>query len=84
VFFRLSQARSSPFQQLFLIALKQGMSDPSDWAQLAWSVIGDQGEVLLKGDQPLLTAQENLAELTEQAQAFAETSLGILQALKIA
>jgi hypothetical protein len=40
--------------------------------------------VLLKGDQPLLTAQENLAELTEQAQAFAETSLGILQALKIA
>jgi len=71
-------------QQLFLISIKQGMTDPQDWAQLAWAVIGDQGEVLHKGDQPLLTAEENLAEMTEQARAFAQTPLDILIALKIA
>jgi len=47
-------------------------------------VISEQGEVLVKGDQPLLTAEENLAELTEQAQAFADQSLVVLKALKIA
>ncbi|MFJ2279985.1 class I SAM-dependent methyltransferase [Pseudomonas sp. NPDC087803] len=74
----------SRVQQLFLISIKQGMSDPQDWAQLAWAVIGDQGEVLLNGDQPLLTAEENLAEMTERARAFAQTPLDILMALKIA
>ncbi len=74
----------SRVQQLFLISLKQGMTDPQDWAQLAWAVIGEQGEVLLRGDQPLLTAEENLAEMTEQARAFAQTPLDILMALKIA
>jgi hypothetical protein len=74
----------SRVQQLFLISIKQGMTDPQDWAQLAWAVIGDQGEVLHKGDQPLLTAEENLAEMTEQARAFAQTPLDILMALKIA
>ena len=40
--------------------------------------------MLLRGDQPLLTAEENLAEMTEQARAFAQTPLDILMALKIA
>jgi SAM-dependent methyltransferase len=74
----------SRVQQLFLISIKQGMTDPQDWAQLAWAVIGEQGEVLHKGDQPLLTAEENLAEMTERARAFAQTPLDILMALKIA
>lgn len=73
----------SRFQQLFLISIKQGRKQPAEWAQLAWGVISEQGEVLVKGDQPLLTAEENLAELTEQAQAFAEQSLVVLSALKI-
>lgn len=74
----------SRVQQLFLISIKQGMTDPQDWAQLAWAVIGEQGEVLHKGDQPLLTTEENLAEMTERARAFAQTPLDILMALKIA
>ena len=74
----------SRFQQLFLISIKQGRKHPAEWAQLAWSVISEQNEVLIKGDQPLLTAEENLAELTEQAQAFAEQSLVVLRALKVA
>lgn len=74
----------SRFQQLFLISIKQGKQQPAEWAQLAWSVISEQGEVLLSNGQPLLTAQENIAELTAQAQAFAEQSLVVLKALKIA
>ncbi|HWH87661.1 MAG TPA: class I SAM-dependent methyltransferase [Pseudomonas sp.] len=74
----------SRFQQLFLISSKQGKQHPAEWAQLAWGVISEQGEVLIKDGQPLLTAEANIAELTEQAQVFAEQSLPVLKALKIA
>jgi SAM-dependent methyltransferase len=72
------------FQQMFLIAIKQGKKQPAEWAQLAWDIIGDQGEGLVKDGKALTTAAENVAALTEQAEAFAETSLVILRALKIA
>jgi hypothetical protein len=73
----------SRFQQLFLISIKQGKSRPAEWALLAWGIIGGQGEGLLKNGKALTTAEENIAELTEQAEAFAERSLVILRALKI-
>lgn len=73
----------SRFQQLFLISIKQGKKHPTEWAQLAWGIIGEQGEGIVKDDKPLTTAEENIAELTEQAEAFAEKSLVILKALKI-
>lgn len=73
----------SRFQQLFLISIKQGKKHPAEWAQLAWGIIGGQGEGLLKDGKALTTAEENLAELTAQAQAFAESTLVILKALKI-
>ncbi|MGF6109635.1 class I SAM-dependent methyltransferase [Pseudomonas frederiksbergensis] len=73
----------SRFQQLFLISIKQGKKHPAEWAQLAWSIISEQGEGLVKDGKALTTAEENIAELTEQAQAFAEQSLVILKALSI-
>jgi hypothetical protein len=73
----------SRFQQLFLISIKQGKTRPADWALLAWGIIGGQGEGLLKDGKALTTAEENIAELTEQAEAFAERSLIVLKALKI-
>ncbi|KOY01619.1 class I SAM-dependent methyltransferase [Pseudomonas nunensis] len=73
----------SRFQQLFLISIKQGKKHPAEWAQLAWSIISDQGEGLLKDGNALTTAEENIAELTEQAEAFAGKSLVILKALGI-
>jgi SAM-dependent methyltransferase len=76
-------ATVSRFQQLFLISIKQGKTRPADWALLAWGIIGGQGEGLLKNGKALTTAEENIAELTEQAEAFAEQSLVILKALKI-
>lgn len=74
----------SRFQQLFLISIKQGKQQPAEWAQLAWSVISEQGEVLVDNGQPLLTAEANIAALTAQAQVFAERTLPVLRALKIA
>ncbi|QXH62662.1 class I SAM-dependent methyltransferase [Pseudomonas azerbaijanorientalis] len=73
----------SRFQLLFLISIKQGRKHPAEWAQLAWGVLAEQGEVLIKDNQPLTTAEENIAELTEQAEAFAEQSLVVLKALNI-
>ncbi|NWA29827.1 methyltransferase regulatory domain-containing protein [Pseudomonas gingeri] len=73
----------SRFQQLFLISIKQGKKQPAEWAQLAWGIIGEQGEGLLKDGKPLSTAEENMAELLAQAKAFQENSLLVLTALKI-
>ncbi|MFJ2319645.1 class I SAM-dependent methyltransferase [Pseudomonas sp. NPDC087817] len=74
----------SRFEQLFLISIKQGQTHPAEWAQLAWAIVGEQGEVLVKDGKPLMTVEENIAEFTARAHVFAEKSLVILKALGIA
>ncbi|MPQ71726.1 MULTISPECIES: class I SAM-dependent methyltransferase [unclassified Pseudomonas] len=73
----------SRFQQLFLISIRQGKKHPAEWAQLAWGIISEQGEGIVKDGKALSTAEENMAELLTQAEAFEEKSLVILKALKI-
>ncbi|HCI15025.1 MAG TPA: methyltransferase [Gallionellaceae bacterium] len=72
------------FQQLFLLAMSQGKKQPVEWAQFVWQILSEQGQKLLKDGKTLETAEENLAELTAQAQTFAEKQLPVLQALQIA
>lgn len=72
------------FQQLFLLALGQGKKQPAEWAQHAWQVLASQGQKLVKEGKALDTPEENVAELTAQAQAFAEKQLPILKALQVA
>ncbi|HEY0962921.1 MAG TPA: methyltransferase, partial [Pseudomonadales bacterium] len=72
------------FQQLFLTSIAQGKKQPTEWAQFAWQTIASQGQKLLKEGKALETAEENLAELTGQAQVFAKKQLPILKALQIA
>lgn len=72
------------FQQLFLLARSQGKPNAADWAAFVWQILSSQGQKLVKEGQTLNTAEENLAELTRQAEEFAETNLPILKALKIA
>ncbi len=72
------------FQQLFLLSLAQGKKKPAEWAQATWQILAAQGQKLLKEGQTLETAEENLAALTAQAQAFADKQLPILKALQIA
>lgn len=72
------------FQQLFLAALKQGKKQPAEWAGAVWQVLASQGQRLVKEGKTLEMAEENLAELTAQANEFAEKRLPILTALQIA
>ena len=71
------------FNQLFLAARNSGLTEPAQWAQAAWQSLNDQGQRLMRNGATLETAEENLAELTSQATAFAQKNLPILTALGI-
>jgi len=70
--------------QLFLLAKMKGHKIPADWAAFAWQILAAQGKKIIKDGVALETAEANLAELTEQAQAFSEKQLPLLLALGIA
>ena len=72
------------FQQLFLAAMSQGAKLPSEWAAYAWRALCDVGERVLKDGKILESEEENLAELTTRAQAFAQTRLPALKVLRVA
>ena len=72
------------FQQLFVLALQQGKKKPEEWATFVEQILAAQGEKIVKEGKPLEKAEEQLAELTTQANEFAEKQLPILKALQIA
>lgn len=72
------------FQQLFLLSIAMGKKQPAEWAQEVWQILARQGQKLVKEGKALETPEENMAELTSQAQTFAEKVLPILKALQIA
>ena len=71
------------FEQLFLLALTQGHQQPKDWANATWQLLAAQGQQLVKDGKTLTTAEQNLEELTEQANTFAQKRLPIFQALQV-
>lgn len=73
----------SRFQQLFLLAMKQGKRQPGEWAEFVWQLLRGQGQRIIKEGQALEADDENLAELMVQSKEFAEKRLPILQALQI-
>jgi hypothetical protein len=60
------------FQQLFVASIASGKKHPTEWAQAAWQVLEAQNQKLLKDGQALESAEDNLTELTAQAQVFAD------------
>ena len=72
------------FHQLFVLAIQQGKKKPEDWAAFVAQILASQGQKIVKEGKPIETAQEQLAELTNQAQDFAAKQLPILKALQIA
>ena len=74
----------SRFHQMFLLARHQGHKAPQQWAAFTWGWLKEQGQRLVKHGQPLNTEEENLAQLTAQAQEFETKNLPILKALQIA
>jgi hypothetical protein len=73
----------SRFQQMFMLAIAQGKKQPAEWAQLAWEYLAAQGQRIMKEGKPVESAEENLAELQEQAKLFAEKRLSVLKALQV-
>lgn len=71
------------FAQLFLMAYTSGKKQPDEWAQYAWQILSAQGQKLLKDGKTIENDQENLAELTVQAKAVADSFLAIYKALQI-
>jgi hypothetical protein len=71
-------------QQLFVLARQSGRQQPADWAAFAWSLLVAQGQRLIKEGKTLERPEDNLAELTAQAQTFAEKQLPVLRALQVA
>jgi SAM-dependent methyltransferase len=71
------------FQQLFLLAMSEGKKQPAEWAQFVWHLLKVQGQKLVKEGKTLETDDQNLAELTAQAETFAQTQVPVLKALKV-
>ena len=71
------------FQQLFLLSVAQGKTQPDEWAQDAWAMLASQNQKVLKDGKVLESPEENLAELRQIARAFSENRLPTLKALGI-
>jgi SAM-dependent methyltransferase len=71
------------FQQLFLLAIQQGHQQPTEWARYVWDILVVQGQKIIKEGYMLQSDEANMAELTEQALAFAAKQLPILKALQM-
>jgi hypothetical protein len=71
------------FQQLFLLAIEQGKKKPEEWAGFVAQILASQGQKIVKEGKPLDTGEEQLAELTTQANEFGLKILPIYKALQI-
>lgn len=72
------------FEQLFLLARSQGQKFPEGWAQFAWQLLAAQGQRLVQDGKTLDSSEDNLAELTRQANEFNDKRLPVMKALGIA
>jgi len=72
------------FQQLFISMVQQGLQTPEDCAGAVWDLLAEQGQRLVHEGKTLSSPEDNLAQLTEQAQAFMESQLPALRALRVA
>jgi SAM-dependent methyltransferase len=73
----------SQFEQMFLLAIADGAEDPAQWAAVAWAVLSQQGQRIIKDGVTLESAEQNLAELNVQALAFKDNKLPKLKALGV-
>jgi SAM-dependent methyltransferase len=72
------------FSQLFLLAKINGKQNPEEWAAFAWQTLTAQGQKVIKNGKVLETTEENIAELSVQANDLAHKRLPILKAIGIA
>jgi SAM-dependent methyltransferase len=73
---------ASRFNQLFWLSKQSGGKMVADWAGFAWSVLKEQNQNILK-DGGALQGEDNLTELTSQAEEWGAKTLPIWTALGI-
>lgn len=73
--------RLDRIERLFLFAAKRNAPSLAD---IAWQVMSQLGEAVLKDGQPLLTDSANLAELQKREESFRTEMLPLLRQLGIA
>jgi hypothetical protein len=66
-----------------LSAYLQNHKQPVEWANYVWQILVEQNQKLLKEGKMLETTEENLEELTQQANTFALEQLPVLKGLGI-
>ena len=71
------------FNQLFILANKQGKKLPHEWAKFAWEILSLQGQKIIRDGKTLESQEENLKELTSQATTFSQNELPILKGLQV-
>lgn len=71
------------FHQLFCLGMISGMKDVVSLANFVWNILSSQNQAIVKEGAPLLTADENRAELVDQAKVFLEQHLPIFKSLQI-
>lgn len=67
------------FDQLFLLAVKNGFRKADQLAKFAWDQLCRTGQKLVIEGKTLETAEENLAELQKRAEEFEQNRLPILR-----
>jgi hypothetical protein len=72
------------FHQLFLLARRQGISDPQALAHLVWELLVSQNQRMVRDGRTLEAPEENLTELMHEVREFTEKGLPVLNALQIA
>jgi len=71
------------FEQLYLHCFQTGKKTAADAAQSVWRTLAEQGQKIIQEGKTLESPEENLAEITKQAQAFIDNRLPIMRALQI-
>ncbi|TYT75308.1 class I SAM-dependent methyltransferase [Desulfobotulus mexicanus] len=71
------------FQQLYLLAAAKGKKQPAEQAAFVWDILAAQGQRIVKEGKALDTMEENIAEITRQAEEFAQKQLPVLKALQV-
>jgi len=71
------------FNQLFLLAIRQGLNKPEEWVKFVAQILASQGQMIIKEGKMLQNEEAQLAELTAQANEFKLKRLPIFKALQI-
>ncbi len=71
------------FDQLFLRAHCAGATTPQACAESVWAILVSQGQKLMKDGVVLEAVEDNLAELTSQAESFLSRQLPLLERLAV-